>query len=186
MSPSWFQFLLVGCLAIQQIVGGISCCCFTGSWLSDGEFASCCAVSQADRSGELVGQATSSKKPCCRRSDRLPESGPRGVIGHSREVGRRHVVGHESGENLSGSDRLCSGCQCAVGRELWVRGTPNVWGEEFGEGGAIRAWTSAWHISSWAYGEVDAAGLRKRSLDVCGECGGRGVCRCALFGRWNC
>ena len=125
MNPSWFQFLLVVCIAIQQIVGGISCCCFTGGWLSGGEFASCCAVSQADHSGELVGQATSSKKPCCRRSDRSPESGPSGVSGH------------ESAENLSGSAKLCSGCQCAVGRELWVRGTPNVLGGEFGEGALI-------------------------------------------------
>lgn len=174
MSPAWFQFLLVGCIAIQQIVGGISCCCFTGSWLSGGEFASCCTVGQSDRSGELVDQATSSKKPCCRRSDRSPANGSRGV------------AGHESAENLSGSDRLGSGCQCAVSKELWVRGTPNVWGEEFGEGGAIKAWTSAWQMSSWAYGEFDAAGLRKRSLDVFRECGGCGVCRCALFGRWNC
>jgi hypothetical protein len=95
-------------------------------------------------------------------------------------------MGHGGAGEHRSSDKLCSDCRCEVGRYLWVSGTPSFGGEEFGDGGTIRAWTSAWYMPAVTHGDVGAAGLRKRSLDVWRECAGRGVCRCALFGRWNC
>ena len=180
MSPAWFHLLLVGCIAIQQIVGGISCCCLTVSLLPGGEFASCCAVSRVD-SGEMsVGGADRSIKPCCGRSNPAYESGSSGVVRHGSSVGHGGAGKHRS------NDKFCSECRCEVGRYLWVSGAPSFGGEEFGDEGTIRAWTSAWYMPAGTHGDVDAVGLRKRSLDVWRVCGGSSALRCAFLGRWNC
>jgi hypothetical protein len=95
-------------------------------------------------------------------------------------------VGHGGAGEHRCSDKLCSECRCEVGRYLWVSGAPSFGGEEFGDEGTIRAWTSAWYMPAGTHGDVDAVGLRKRSLDVWRVCGGSSALRCAFLGRWNC
>ena len=69
MSPTWFKILLVVCVAIQQIAGGASCCCFADQLLDrlQGIF-----IAKRDI-GEVVHRSADSPtkvaRACCRRVD---------------------------------------------------------------------------------------------------------------------
>lgn len=86
MSPSRFRILLVLCVAIQQIVGGLSCCCFSEQLL--GELRAVVGVI-SDVGGVVGGSEPESKqvvRACCRGVRRGGELNSRVLAGRCSGV----------------------------------------------------------------------------------------------------
>ena len=69
MRPSWFQILLVVCVAIQQIVGGVSCCCFAEQLLDEVRAVFAPRQDVVDVVGRTSIEPRKAVRACCRRVD---------------------------------------------------------------------------------------------------------------------
>lgn len=69
MRPSWFQILLVVCVAIQQIVGGVSCCCFAEQLLDEVRAVFAPRQDVVDVFGRTSIEPRKAVRACCRRVD---------------------------------------------------------------------------------------------------------------------
>lgn len=107
MSPFGFRILLVLCVAIQQIVGGLSCCCFSEQLLV--QFRAVVGVFAEVESKQVV-------RACCRRAD--------GVKGTVSVSGGARCGGELNSKGLAGrcSRVLRTGCGCDSSELVIVSG----------------------------------------------------------------
>lgn len=177
MSPFRFRILLVLCVAIQQVVGGISCCCFSERLLV--ELRAVVGVF-ADVGGVVGGSEPESKRACCRRVD-----GEKGAVSVGRdfrcggELKSRVLAGRCSGVIRTGCD--CDASDLVVVSSLESQGRISIRQDRFEVFWGSVVVGSIGLSVDW----IREGGWKPKLRDSCILSASSSQC-CAALSRWVC